>query len=205
MDALLSLALLTTFAGGDRWTLERPQAAQVRQADVPRQAGAFQRFVELSLSDEMIEVGYRRLSHRESDYYEFRLLAAEDSRQAAHARLVRQGQVIGEPLRLGVGLGAYAAFLDDPDASAYALTLIGTAEYDVPNVYPTTVAADLAFAPRIATFDDGERLYEFRLRVNVDLSDVAAGYAGFRVLEVDTDLGDREVDDGFHLGIRLAL
>jgi len=205
---LLMLLCGTASAGeGDRWSLSdrAALASAFQDAALPQPAGSYDRFVEVAFSDDTFELGYRQLTIRRRDYYGIDALVNDEGDFLLSARLVRQGQVIGEPLRLGVGVGAYGVWIDDPNESVYAVALIGTAEYDLHAAYPTTVAAALAVAPRIATFDDGEDLFELELRVNVDLSEVASVYVGLRALEVETETDEYDVDQGLHVGIRLAL
>ena len=183
----------------------RAQEPVVLEGTQPQPSGWYQQMIEVALSDSIFELGYRQTTQRARDYYNVRALVNDDDDILLSGRLVRQGQVSGMPLRLGAGLGAYATWLDEPDEAVYAVTLIGVAEYDLKTAVPTTLSADLALAPSIATFGDGEDLFEFKFRATMDVSEVAAGFVGFRWLETETDSGEFEVDRGFHAGIRLAL
>ena len=201
---------------GDRWTLRNPRIAastgtaaqqqQQRQQPTRVQPDGWTRsFIELGLSNESFELGYRSLTSREDGYFGFDLIANEDDDFAIDARLIRVGQIVGVPVRLGVGIGAFGVFFDEPDETAYAITLTGIAEYDVVAAYPTVLRGELSVAPDITTFSDGEDLLDFRLRLNVEISQAAAAFVGIHILEVETKTDSREVVDGIHIGVRIGL
>ncbi len=198
----------TAWSGGYRLVQPRIVAQDDALGAPPAQRngvnGWAQSFVELSLASDSFEIAYQTRTAREDGHFTFGAFVNEDDDFALHARLLRVGQIVGVPARLGIGLGAFATFFDVPDEKAYAVALIGRAEYDIPNAYPTVLSAELAVAPDITTFGDGESLIDFRLRANVAISDSAAAFIGVHVLEVDTEIDDREIDDGVHIGVRLG-
>ncbi len=164
------------------------------------------RAVELALGAETFWVAYRQRTRRGDGYGSIGLLGNADDDYLLNARLMRVGRPAGErALELGVGVGLYAAFLDDADAKAFALALTGGASYRVPWTYPTTFAAELSFAPDVSTLEDGERIVDVLARSEVELSPYATAFVGLRYVEIELEGGgDRKVDDSVHFGVRLG-
>ena len=166
-------------------------------------------FLDLAFSTKSVELGYRQLTSREDGYFGLNVLANEDSDLVVSARLLRVGALVGVPTRLGVGVAAFGAALDEPEddgdsMDAYALALVGMAEYDLNTPTRSMLSAELSLAPDIATFGDADNLIDFKLRVSVEISRAATAFCGYHVLEVDLD-PDYSIDKRFHIGVSLGL
>jgi hypothetical protein len=133
------------------------------------------------------------------------LMLNEDDDVLATCRLMRLGRPAGGRLTVGGGLAAYAAFLDRPDDTVLALALAGSVRYDLGTAWPTSLGAEVAFAPDASTFDDGERLLDVQVRASVELSALATAYVGYRRVEADLEAGgDHELDEGVQVGVRIS-
>lgn len=164
------------------------------------------RALEVALSVDSFWAELRLPVRRGLGRFSLGFLANDEDDFLGNAKLVREGYVGDGPLRLGVGLGFYAASLDDrADSEVYALTLTGSAAYEFPTTLPTSLGLEASFAPDVTTFDNGERLWDLLLRYDVEVSSFATAFAGYRFLEVELDDGsDRELDDDLQIGIRLS-
>lgn len=164
----------------------------------------FRQSVDFAVSDKSFQIGYRENSSQQDGYWNIEALINDESDFALDARLMRVGQLVGTPLRLGVGIGAYAVFFDDSGQDLYALALVGSAQYDLPTSPPTTANLELAVAPDISTFRDGEDLLDLSLRIELQVSENALAFAGYRVLDANT-LDDSEFTSELQVGVRLSL
>ena len=164
--------------------------------------------LELYLNDDAVWVGFQTPLRRGEGHLLLGGFAGEDEDYLITAKLMRFGRPIQDDrFRLGVGLGAYAAWLDDPDhENVYALTLSGSARYAFSTDVPTFFGFEGSFAPDVTTWDDGERLIDLMARFEAEISSFATGFIGYRFLEIELeDSGDeRELDDQFHVGVRLG-
>jgi hypothetical protein len=161
---------------------------------------------ELALSNDSFWAAFRSPLQRGLGHLELGVLANSDDDWLVNGRLMRYGEP-GEvfPLSWGVGIGIYAAFIDDPEVEAQALALTASGRHRMPTIQPTTVIAEISFAPDITTFDDGEGLLDFSMRVETEVNEYASAFIGYRLLEVDLEHGsDQEVDDSLQVGLRLA-
>lgn len=160
--------------------------------------------IEFALSTESFDLGFEHSNPERHGSLELGVLGTEDDDLSFDARFLRTGGVAGSAFTFGAGLGAYAVFIDQPDAEAYAITLCGDAAYGFDVGIPAEVGVELAWAPDVTTFDDGDELLDGQIRFRVELSDFAAAFVGYRFLEVDVGR-DVEVQDNLHLGIRMSI
>lgn len=106
-------------------------------------------------------------------------------------------------LQFGVGAKAYGADLDN-DAEVLAIGIGGQARYVFQTRTPVGLVLEGYLAPGITSFADTERATEVNARVEIEVLPSTRGYVGYRFIEFDIeDVGDVEVDDHAHLGIRL--
>lgn len=164
------------------------------------------RLVEVAFSGEAVWLGLRGpLGSNWRDHFGLGLVVSDEDDVLVEGRVMRYGGP-HFPWRLGVGLEVFAAFLDESDDEAYGLGLVGSAAYEIGTPYPSRVELTLAFAPDSLVFKDGEGLIDLRLSYEVDISEQAAAFVGFRRLEVEREDGpDADLDDAVHVGLRIAL
>jgi len=164
--------------------------------------------LELAFSLESVWVAYRARFSRGRGYLTLGGLGNEDDDAAVLLRLMRFGEPQEDiPLGLGVGVGVYGVYLDQPSVDdIYALALSGYADYAIETAWPMRLVAEASFAPDLVTTSAADSLIDLLGRVELELSSFAGAYFGIRFLEVGLDGGgDREIDSSFHVGIRLWL
>lgn len=103
---------------------------------------------------------------------------------------------------VSVGTRLYAAFLNTENEDTLGVGFGGEAEWFFTRDRRTSLKATAFYTPDILTFgiadnvtDVGVRLLT-RIRENTDI------FVGYRRLEFETIVGDREVDDHLHVGFR---
>ncbi len=190
-------------APGQEGAQQAPDAA----GEEPRAAGGKpERFFEAAFSGEAVWLGLRSpLRGGGRDHFGLGLVVSEEDDLLVEGRLMRFADPVPAPVRLGVGLELFGAFLDEADAEAYGLGLVGSAAYELTVAYPCRVELSLAYAPDQLVLDDGEELVDLRLSFEVDVSARAAAFVGYRTLEVELeDDPDVDLDDALHVGLRLG-
>lgn len=143
-----------------------------------------------------IDIGLSALYNRREDI----LLSAE---------IISLGQQaeFGQPWQLGIGMKLYGLRLED-DREMSAIALGAKLAYIIPsNIAPTAFVAEAFFAPSITTFNDAERLFELRSRLEIEITPTALGFVGYRLITTRITEGadDVEIDDNVHVGIRFNL
>lgn len=128
----------------------------------------------------------------------------EDGDYVAHGNLlVTNNPGSGNPWQVGIGAKAYYADLDI-DETASAIAIGGLVRYIIPAETPMGVAVEGYAAPSVTSFNDTERFSEAMARFEVEIVPSTRGYVGYRWKETRIDgVGDVELDDAVHLGIRM--
>jgi hypothetical protein len=161
--------------------------------------------LELALSNEAFWLSYRLPRDAGDGYFGAGFLFNEDTDYLATLRVMRTGSHHGDHLTLGVGVAGYGAALDKPDANVFAIALAGSASYAFRTKYPTSFGVEVAFAPDITTFDDGDQLVDAIARFEVGISDNSTVFVGYHILEVGLDKApDHDVDRSVQVGFRIA-
>jgi len=176
----------------------------VRPAATSDLVPVYLRSVSLAISDKSFGAAYRENSVLQDGFWTAELLVNDANDVGLSARMMRVGQVVGTPVRLGVGLGVYGIFFDTSGEKLYALAICGSAQYDLPTQPPTTATLELAIAPDITTFNDGQDLFDINLRIEVEVNESAVAFVGARVLDANTQ-SDGEFTSELHVGVRLGL
>ena len=89
--------------------------------------------------------------------------------------------------------------------TASALALGGQIRYVIPSTTPVALMAEGFISPDITTFNDAEQYLEYRFALELEVTPSARAYIGYRKIEIDLGgIDDYEMDDDFHLGVRLA-
>ncbi len=163
--------------------------------------------LDISLSDETAYIVYLTdsgsLGYGGADVG-FGFFYTEQEDYMATANIMVVG-TLGErrDLQFGVGAKLFAAALDIEE-EALAIGIGGQARYVFQSQTPVGFVFEGYVAPGITSFGDTDRLREFNVRLEVEVLPSTRGYLGYRFLEVDLDeVGDVELDDRAHIGIRL--
>ncbi len=193
-------------ANPDAPSLQDPQGPppQPRHADYEQPLPA--NSVELAVGTDAFHVNYRGLLHPGGGYGQLEWLSDNEEHTALNARLMRfSARDAAFPQTFGVGIGAHAAFDRETDLDAYGFSLIGSVYYDFDTDVPTNIALDLAYAPDITTFADGDSIFDAQISFGVDISPWASTFLGYRHLSVDYETGaELDLADQVMLGVRLA-
>ncbi|NOT32406.1 MAG: hypothetical protein HOP15_18325 [Planctomycetes bacterium] len=205
---LASTAGLVLLAAATSAQQREPRAEQDRPAqDEPLQNDAPGHAFELALGGDGLAAAYRSAFHRGGGYSVLGFFVNEDDDLALHARFLRFGEPGAEaPLALGIGVGVFAAAVDEQNAELVAITLSGAVEYEFELAYPVRLVLEASYAPDMATFLDGQRVLDVVGRVETDLSSWATAFAGYRHLEADLEnAADPELDSALQIGVRLGV
>lgn len=130
----------------------------------------------------------------------------EDDDVMGSLGLVVRGTPAGrQPFSFGLGGQIYLVNLEDADLSVSALALGGSYKYFIPANMPVALGLELFYAPGITTSGDADSFMDFRARAEIDLLPSATIFAGFRSVttELEGTSDDYEIDDNFHVGIRV--
>jgi hypothetical protein len=206
--SLLALLALANAAAPQEGAPPQEPSAQPAPPSPASQAaqGAPRHTFELSLSQDSVWLEARRYARNGRDFTGLSLFADDDDVYAGRLQVMRFAEPRDPRIQLGLGLGFYALYDDDEDADAYAVALIANAGYALQTKYPTSVIGELAYAPDITTFGDGEDLVDLSVTLQAELSTSTAAYFTYRLLEADLeDGGDIDVIDGLRVGIRVGL
>lgn len=108
-------------------------------------------------------------------------------------------------LQFGIGAKGYGGEFDRTDETVGAVAIGGVLRYIIPAETPMAVALEGYAAPSITSFSDTDDLKEVMTRFEVEVMPSTRGYIGYRFLEPDLDkAGEVELDDNFHVGIRIT-
>ncbi len=108
-------------------------------------------------------------------------------------------------LQFGIGAKAYGGNVDRTDETVGAIAIGGLLRYIIPAETPMAVAVEGYGAPSITSFADTEDLSELTTRFEIEVMPSTRGYVGYRFLEPDLETGGEvELDDNFHVGIRIT-
>ncbi len=139
------------------------------------------------------DVGIGLLFNEEDDYM-----------FSASAMITGHGAGNNRPLQFGAGVKLVFASLDNPDEEAGALAIGGQIRYVIPSSTPVAFLVEGFIAPEITSFSEADQYTEYRVAFELEVTPSTRAYIGYRNIEFDLDrLGDYEVDDEAHLGVRI--
>ncbi len=114
-------------------------------------------------------------------------------------------------LHFGVGAKVYGGDLNGPDDASVdiqggAVAIGGQIRYVFPGGMPLAVLSEVFFAPEVTSIAEFDRLLEYRLALELEVTPSARAYIGYRFMEIQfsafgTDV-DYEVDDSANIGVR---
>ncbi|MBK1734383.1 hypothetical protein CKO15_03595 [Halorhodospira abdelmalekii] len=105
------------------------------------------------------------------------------------------------PLELGAGAKGVIFKSNDTKQTGSALALGGSARFGIMGQIPQAMLFQLHIAPNITSFGRAERYYEGIIRYELEMTQHAAGYLGFRYLRVHMRGGRATFDNGLHIGV----
>ncbi len=131
----------------------------------------------------------------------------------ANGSILVSGSSAGDvkALHFGVGAKLYGGDINGPDARSYdiqggAVAIGGQIRYVFPSSTPFAVLGEAFFAPEVTSISGFDRLLEYRVALELEVTPSARAYIGYRMLEVEFDSNGRtedyEVDDSANIGVR---
>ena len=107
-------------------------------------------------------------------------------------------------VQFGLGVRASYGELDVEDSLAN-LSIGGEINFRPYFARKMTVGGELFYSPVILSFMDSEELLEYAVDVKLELVPSSILYFGYRKVTVDTPtISDLELEDNFHVGVRLT-
>ena len=92
------------------------------------------------------------------------------------------------------------------DIQGGAVAIGGQIRYVFPGSTPFAVLGEVFYAPEVTSISEWDRLLEYRLALELEVTPSARAYIGYRMLEVEFDTFgtsvDYEVDDSANIGVR---
>jgi len=143
----------------------------------------------------------------------FGVLFNEHNDVIANGSILVSGSSTGDvkALHFGVGAKLYGGDINGPDNKSYdiqggAIAIGGQIRYVFPGSTPLAILGEAFFAPEVTSISDFDRLLEYRVALELEVTPSARAYIGYRMLEVDFDSAGQnvgyEVDDSANIGVR---
>lgn len=162
--------------------------------------------IELTVTDESFWAAWRDPFAGNDGAWAVEFFANDDDDVVVSGGVWRTGGPRADGVHLGVGIEAFVVSMDGLDDEAYGLALSGLAQYRLPTEFPTTLSLEASFAPDVTTFDGAEGILDLDFRAELEISDNARAFIGYRLIELEIDgMADYEPQDSFYLGIGLGL
>lgn len=131
----------------------------------------------------------------------------------ANGSILVSGSSAGDvkALHFGVGAKLYGGDINGPDNASVdiqggAVAIGGQIRYVFPGSAPFAVLGEVFYAPEVTSISEWDRLLEYRLALELEVTPSARAYIGYRMLEVEFDTFGRsvdyEVDDSANIGVR---
>ncbi len=131
----------------------------------------------------------------------------------ANGSILVSGNSAGDvkALQFGVGAKIYGGDINGPDAKRVdikggAIAIGGQIRYVFPGSAPFAVLGEVFYAPEVTSISEFDRLLEYRVALELEVTPSARAYVGYRMLEIDFDAFGRnqnyEVDDSANIGVR---
>jgi hypothetical protein len=103
---------------------------------------------------------------------------------------------------VSVGTRVYAAFLNQENEDTLGVGFGGEAEWFFSRDRRTSLKASAFYTPDILTFGIADNVTDWGVRLMTRIRENTDIFVGYRSLEFDTRVGNREVDDHLHVGFR---
>ena len=131
----------------------------------------------------------------------------------ANGSILVSGSSAGDvkALHFGVGAKLYGGDINGPDNAQVdiqggAVAIGAQVRYVFPGSAPLAVLGEVFYAPEVTSISEWDRLLEYRLALELEVTPSARAYVGYRMLEVEYNAFgqsvDYEVDDSANIGVR---
>ncbi|GMR01578.1 MAG: hypothetical protein BMS9Abin19_0977 [Gammaproteobacteria bacterium] len=114
-------------------------------------------------------------------------------------------------LHFGVGAKIYGGDIKGPDTAPVdiqggAVAIGGQVRYVFPGSAPFAVLGEIFYAPEVTSISEFDRLLEYRVALELEVTPSARAYVGYRLMEVNFKAFgsnvDYKVDDSANIGVR---
>jgi len=175
------------------------------RTDARAEQAAHERAVEVAFGPDAVWLALRGAADVRLAWLELGLLVSDDSDVLVSGRLMHYGRPGGSPVTLGIGLEGLVGFLQSPSAQAYGLGIAGSVSYEIPTAFRSRARLSLGYAPHQLLLADADHVLDVGLDYEVDVSESASFFAGYRHLEVGLEhRPDQDLDSSVHFGVRLG-
>ena len=131
----------------------------------------------------------------------------------ANGSILVSGSSAGDvkALHFGVGAKLYGGDINGPGNTSFdiqggAVAIGGQIRYVFPGSAPLAVLGEIFYAPEVTSISEWDRLLEYRLALELEVTPSARAYVGYRMMEVRFNTAgsnvDYEVDDSANVGVR---
>ncbi|RKZ63783.1 MAG: hypothetical protein DRQ44_09780 [Gammaproteobacteria bacterium] len=131
----------------------------------------------------------------------------------ANGSILVSGSSAGDvkALHFGVGAKIYGGDINGPDTAPVdiqggAVAIGGQIRYVFPGSTPFAVLGEAFFAPEVTSISEWDRMLEYRVALELEVTPSARAYIGYRVMEVKFNAFGRDVDydvdDSANIGVR---
>ncbi len=110
------------------------------------------------------------------------------------------------PIQFGLGFrGSYGSLGIDEDSSLGNISIGGEVNFRPPFARKAALTGGVFYSPKILSFADSEKLLEYSVDIKFELVPSSILYFGYRNITLDTpSVKDLELEDNFHIGVRLT-
>ncbi len=165
--------------------------------------------VDINLSDDAARFQYLApmgdIGQGKSEFHMGFLYNNSNGRLADAGIMVMNGDGSATGVALGVGVKALAVTMNNNDSMALALG--GRVRLSPFADNRLGVVGQIYLAPDIVTFGDADRLVETGVRLEYEILPQTLAYVGYRKIKFGlkaAPAGDVVVDEGAHIGVRIA-
>lgn len=132
------------------------------------------------------------------------LYVEEDDEEAhlAHVGLMVSGKNWSQSGNFDISLGGRGVFVDTKPEDGMAIAFGGRVRFSP--LQRIGIGGEVFYAPKITSFSDVDSYKEWSVSLDYQLLTQGFVYVGYRKVEIDfDDIGDVEIDDNAHVGMKL--
>ncbi len=205
LQLAVSTALITV--GAAPALAQQPGPAERAAERVDDRVDAVDRYIEAYVSDDSLQAqyvqelrieGFGPVEARGGFFYN----ETRDLIAVVDGLLDIGDQADRRRIEVKVGTRLYGAFLNAENEDTFAVGFGGEAALFFTSSQRSSIQLTAFYAPDILTFGIANNIQDASLRLQTRIRQATDIYVGYRSLEIQTTLGDREVDDNVHIGFR---
>ena len=207
LQLALSTALIAMAAMPGPAPAQQPGSVEGAAERVDDRVDAVDRYIEAYVSDDSLQAqyvqelrieGFGPVEARGGFFYN----ETRDLIAVVDGLLDIGDQAARRRIEVKVGTRLYGAFLNAENEDTFAVGFGGEAAFFFTYDQRSSIQLTAFYAPDILTFGIANNVQDVSLRLQTRIREATDIYIGYRSLEIQTTLGDREVDDNLHIGFR---